>query len=394
MPVRSFNAPQRALVIVLAVGLVGMAAVPGLAGSHEERRLSDQAARLAEVREQITAAEDDVALSAQDVTRVQAQLATVVDAVRAAEESVQRSQQAVADADGRLGVAIVEQDEQRRVAGDHAAQRYMRGGDVSLQAVLTADTAAEVLDQSLYLEAVARSDRQSGESLDAAKTRVEAEQQALAAEEVSLLRVQEQQRQILAEVEALRDEQALVLAADTAQLDELQASESILERDLQAMEELARQASAAASPAPSAAASAGPSAGSPPPPPPPEAGADGWIWPVRGTVTSEFGQRWGRLHAGIDIAAPGGTPIYAAQAGCVSFAGVQGGYGNMILIDHGGGTVTAYAHQSRLGAAKGDCVSTGQQIGAVGSTGNSTGNHLHFEVRVNGSARNPRPYLP
>lgn len=103
----------------------------------------------------------------------------------------------------------------------------MRGGDVSVQAVFTADTAAEILDQSLYLEAVARSDRQSGEALDAARTRVEAEQQALAAEE-SLLRVQEQQRQILAEVEALRDQQALVLAADTAQLEALKASESIL----------------------------------------------------------------------------------------------------------------------------------------------------------------------
>lgn len=384
MPVRPRNAPQRVFVFALAVGLVGMAAVPGLADSHEERRLSDQAARLAEVREQIGAAEDDVALGAEELARVQSQLSTVVDAVRAAEESVQRSQQAVADATARLEIAIVEQDEQRRVAGDRAAERYMRGGDVSLQVVLTADTADDVLDQSLYLEAVARSDRQSGEALDAARTRVEAEQQALAVEEASLLQVQDQQRQILAEVEGLRNEQALVLAADTAQLEELQTSESILETDVLALEALAQQ------PSPAPIAGPAPSAG----PPAPEASADRWIWPVRGTVTSEFGQRWGRLHAGIDIAAPGGTPIYAAQAGCVSFAGVQGGYGNLILIDHGGGTVTAYAHQSRLGAAKGDCVSTGQQIGAVGTTGNSTGNHLHFEVRVNGSARNPRPYLP
>jgi len=373
-----FHAMQRAFVFVMAVGLVGMAAVPGLADSHEERRLSDQAARLAEVREQITAAKDDVALGAEQLARVQAQLSTVVDAVRAAEESVQRSQQAVADATARLEAAIVEQAEQRRVAGDHAAQRYMRGGDVSLQAVLTADTAAEILDQGLYLEAVAHSDRQSGEALDAARTRVEAERQALAAEEASLLQVQEQQRQILAEVEGLRNSQALVLAADTAQLEKLQASESILETDILALEALAQQPSAA------------PSAG----PPPPQTGTGRWMWPVQGSATSEFGPRWGRLHAGIDIAAPNGTPIHAAQAGCVSFAGVQGGYGNLILLDHGGGTVTAYAHQNRLGASKGECVSAGQQIGAVGSTGNSTGNHLHFEVRVNGSARNPRPYLP
>jgi len=365
------------LVLVLAVVLMGIAAAPVAAGSHEERRLSEQSARLAEVREQIDAAQDDVTLGEQELAQVQAQLATVIDAVRAAEESVLRSQEAVADAAARVEVAVGEQEEQRRSAAVRAAQRYMRGGDVALQAVLIADSAAEVLDQGRYLEAVGRSDRATSEDLDAARVRVEAEQQTLAAQEASLQRVQEQQREILAEVERLRDEQALVLAADTAQLQELQAQESILESDLQAIEALARQPST-----------------SPVAAPPPAAGTGGWIWPVRGSVTSEFGPRWGRLHAGIDIAAPNGTPIYAAQAGCVTFAGVQGGYGNLILIDHGGGTVTAYAHQSRLGASRGECVTAGQQIGAVGSTGNSTGNHLHFEVRVNGGARNPRPYLP
>jgi murein DD-endopeptidase MepM/ murein hydrolase activator NlpD len=122
--------------------------------------------------------------------------------------------------------------------------------------------------------------------------------------------------------------------------------------------------------------------------------AAGLIWPIRGTVTSGFGYRWGRLHAGIDIAAPTGTPIHAAKAGQVIFAGTMSGYGNAVIVDHGGGFSTLYAHQSRLGSSKGQVVNQGDVIGYVGSTGHSTGPHLHFETRVNGSARDPRPYLP
>jgi murein DD-endopeptidase MepM/ murein hydrolase activator NlpD len=100
------------------------------------------------------------------------------------------------------------------------------------------------------------------------------------------------------------------------------------------------------------------------------------------------------LHAGIDIAAPTGTPIHAAKAGRVIFAGTMNGYGNAIIVDHGGGFSTLYAHQSRLGSSKGQSVGQGQVIGYVGSTGHSTGPHLHFETRFGGSPRNPRPYLP
>lgn len=125
----------------------------------------------------------------------------------------------------------------------------------------------------------------------------------------------------------------------------------------------------------------------------PAVGGGGWVRPVSGPVTSGFGPRWGRLHAGMDFGAPTGTPIFAARSGVVSYAGTMSGYGNIVLIDHGGGITTAYAHQSRIMVSPGQSVSAGQQIGAVGSTGNSTGPHLHFEVRVNGSPRNPAGYL-
>lgn len=122
-------------------------------------------------------------------------------------------------------------------------------------------------------------------------------------------------------------------------------------------------------------------------------GKRGMIWPTQGTLTSRFGQRWGRLHAGIDIAAPTGTPIKAAATGQVISAGWSGGYGNLVLIAHGGGIVTAYGHQSQIATSSGQVVSRGQLIGYVGSTGHSTGPHLHFEVRVNGSPTDPLEWL-
>ena len=122
------------------------------------------------------------------------------------------------------------------------------------------------------------------------------------------------------------------------------------------------------------------------------------IWPTTGAVTSGFGNRihpitgGSRWHAGIDIGSRTGTAIWAAQSGTVIFSGWMSGYGETIMIDHGG-YVTLYAHQSERQIAKGASVSQGQQIGLVGSTGNSTGPHLHFEVRIDGNAVNPMNYL-
>ncbi|MGC1211507.1 MAG: M23 family metallopeptidase [Micromonospora sp.] len=107
-----------------------------------------------------------------------------------------------------------------------------------------------------------------------------------------------------------------------------------------------------------------------------------WVIPMKGAeITSCYGQRWGTLHAGIDFAMPEGTPIHAAAAGTVVKAGDVGdGYGNSVFIDHGNGYLTHYAHQSRLAVSVGDKVSAGEVIGYEGSTGDSTGPHLHFEV--------------
>ena len=118
------------------------------------------------------------------------------------------------------------------------------------------------------------------------------------------------------------------------------------------------------------------------------------IWPVNGPVTGVFGEvRPGHMHAGIDIAVPEGTPIRAADSGRVALMGYVGGYGNYTCVQHTASMSTCYGHQSSFATSNGASVSQGQVIGYSGNTGNSTGPHLHFEVRINGSPVDPMGYL-
>ncbi|SEL67499.1 Murein DD-endopeptidase MepM and murein hydrolase activator NlpD, contain LysM domain [Stigmatella aurantiaca] len=123
------------------------------------------------------------------------------------------------------------------------------------------------------------------------------------------------------------------------------------------------------------------------------------VWPARGWVTSDFGQRLDPYtaervtHAGLDIAAPHGKEIHAPSDGTVVFAGLEGGYGNVLVIDHGYGIKTRYGHLAKMLVKAGDKVKRGALIAAVGNTGRSTGPHLHYEVRVNGIPQNPRKFI-
>jgi murein DD-endopeptidase MepM/ murein hydrolase activator NlpD len=123
------------------------------------------------------------------------------------------------------------------------------------------------------------------------------------------------------------------------------------------------------------------------------------IWPARGWVTSDFGTRIDpytaerRMHQGIDIATPHGQPVYTPSDGTVVFAGTENGYGKVLVIDHGYGVKTRYAHLAEIFTRAGERVNRGDKVAAVGNTGRSTGPHLHYEVRVNGIPENPRKFI-
>ncbi len=128
--------------------------------------------------------------------------------------------------------------------------------------------------------------------------------------------------------------------------------------------------------------------------------AGGYVWPVSAPITSPFGWRfhpvlgYSRMHTGIDLGCGSGTPVHATRAGTVIMAGWMGGYGNAVVIDHGGGISSLYGHNSSLDVSEGQHVDQGQVISHSGSTGMSTGPHLHFEIRVNGDPQNPLNFLP
>lgn len=115
--------------------------------------------------------------------------------------------------------------------------------------------------------------------------------------------------------------------------------------------------------------------------------------PTTGVISSRFGPRWGRTHTGIDIAANTGTPIYSCSKGTVEFTGWYYGYGNLVIVNHGNGVKTYYGHCSKIYVSVGDSVTKDTMIAAMGSTGNSTGPHLHLEIRRNGTVLNPQNYL-
>jgi len=211
--------------------------------------------------------------------------------------------------------------------------------------------------------------------LRAAKLQIEAVRNSIAAKERELARTRGAIESQQGALEAVRGKRQAAVDEINSHIDRLSEVEDSLQQKIQ--EQIAAASGGIALPA-------GP-LGTP--------SAAGLIWPVSGPITSGYGYRWGRLHEGIDIAVPEGTPIRAAASGTVIIAGYTGGYGNYTCIDHGGGLSTCYGHQSGYAVSAGESVSQGEIIGYSGNTGSSTGPHLHFEVRINGVATDPLGYL-
>lgn len=386
------------------------------------------AAALLEVEQLMTGAETDLAVSRGKVAAAQA-------VVNAAEAGFARAERVRAEAQDQVDDATAVVIASRDRVGATARRAYKQGSLGGLAVVFNAVDPQEALERSELLQSVLRSE-------DAALQRVTDDRLALAGHKAGLVQEQkaadrarqdadakqaraetasrdaeqaaarvmaltEQRRQALAVAEANREQDRRDY--EQAQRESRELAEQIRAAAEKAAREVAARAAAEQAAAARAAAEAvsRPARRAPGPPAAPApivpdrlaAPVDSRLaWPADGRLTSRFGLRthpiYGdrRLHAGIDIGAAQGVPIRAADNGTVLLSYFSNGYGNLIVLDHGGGLTTAYAHQAARLVRAGDRVQRGQQIGRVGSTGNSTGPHLHFEVRRDGAPVDPLAY--
>jgi murein DD-endopeptidase MepM/ murein hydrolase activator NlpD len=274
------------------------------------------------------------------------------------------------------------------VAEDALAARlvelYKADEPDALTVILQADGFADLLEQTEFLERISEQDqaiiarvrvlkakaKKQADLLAELEQRVEDAANAILAQRNELARSKDQLIDSQSELAAVRDDRRAVYS-------QVRESRVQLEGDLRELEAEQARVTAQLQGAPA----------------PVQSGSGQLIWPVSGPVVSGFGMRWGRLHAGVDIAVPAGTGIRAADGGQVVLAAWTGGYGNYVCIQHNGSLSTCYAHLSSYGVSSGAAVSQGQVIGSVGCTGHCFGDHLHFEVRVNGSPVDPMGYL-
>ncbi len=378
------------LAIVGGLALVGLLAVSAAsARTAEERALADAKERLGDIRAEITAAEaaaDDAEEALADADATLREVEAVVNDVATA---VERQRIVVRDARSRL--AGIEEERDALVAAFHqrAVRMFKLGPTRTFDVLFSGDVAADAVARTTYLRTLLEGDQVDLEAIEAAEVAVDAERERAEAEEARLAGLLTEQQEVLAEVEQLRASRALAAADARERVRLLQEEQDDLEGEQERLEELIRQREAERRRQEEARRAAARQAQAPSRP----ASTSGYAWPLCAPVTSEYGPRWGRMHRGIDLGAPTGTPIGAARAGQVLYAGWRGGYGRLLLLRHDDGVVTAYAHLSRFAVGEGQWVQRGQTIGAVGSTGNSTGPHLHLEFRVGGQAQNPRQFL-
>jgi murein DD-endopeptidase MepM/ murein hydrolase activator NlpD len=309
----------------------------------------------------------------EDLDRKRAQLIEVRDKLEESRDRLERLRRELATA--------------RRVLAARLVEIYKSDTPDALTVVLEADGFADLLERAEFLDRISDQDREVTDTVRGLRDQAQTQTERLAA-------LEEEVREVATAILRQRDEIALVRnnlvtsraslrgarndrAAALAQVKEHRHG---LEGDLAALEREQARVQQALS-------GAGQQLGGI------KQGSGQLIWPVNGPIVSGFGMRWGRLHAGVDIAVGSGTPIRAADAGRVVLMGWVGGYGNYTCVQHTGSLSTCYAHQSSFGTSNGASVSQGQVIGYVGCTGHCFGDHLHFEVRSGGSPVDPMGYL-
>ena len=256
--------------------------------------------------------------------------------------------------------------------------------------LVSASSFDDLIDNVEFLERIGAQDQRVARQVERAKSLAEAERRAtigtrkLQAAAVSVIAARtDEARTARDRLAADRDRLSTV---ETLKQSALASTRETREDYLHEVEGLAAQSASLAAQIKAAQEGAGSTGNGQP-------SAAGLIWPCDGVVVSGFGMRWGRMHEGIDINCPYGAPNRAAAAGTVIYSGWLGGYGNLVVVDHGNGLSTAYAHASAILVSVGQTVSQGETVSLVGATGHVTGPHLHFEVRINGVAVDPLLYL-
>ena len=366
----------RAWVAGVIASTLLLPAVASSAGPKKEEKLEKVEAEREELQERIDLHEaqaDELRANARalndEISALRADVADLDDQIAEISSKV-RSVQA------RIDATQAEIDEVKDMATSQAVALYKAGSGEALEALLDSSSLSE-LDNKIELMGVAAQENTNA-LIEYGRLRVtiEAQHRELFAVQEDLETTRADQAEVLASLDKKHEELAANLAELEERIDKEQAHEDILAKQEAELEQdiLAAQAG-------SAVAARGVS-------------TSGYIWPLGGAITSYYGPRWGRMHTGIDIDGTTGQPIVASKGGRVIVASYYGGYGNAVVIDHGGGVSTLYAHMSSFNVSNGQTVSQGQVVGYVGATGNVTGDHLHFEVRVNGSPQDPMNYLP
>jgi murein DD-endopeptidase MepM/ murein hydrolase activator NlpD len=329
--------------------------------------------------DRISVLEDDITVLQARQIRIEADLAEKRAELARVQDELRRERSRLARLRERLA-------ESRAALADRLVELYKADEPDVVTVILESDGFADLLERAEFMQRVSQQDARIIERVREAKEEAVRAEKRLDALEAKLRKIAAEVERRALEVDAIKDrlvsQQGRVQDARAVKaraLDVTRTRRRDLETHLAELEKEQAQVQARLA----GAVPAGPV----------RQGSGNFIWPINGAFTSPFGMRWGRLHAGVDLAAPEGTPIRAAASGRVVLLGWTGGYGNYTCISHGGSLSTCYAHQSRYGTSMGASVSQGQVIGYVGNTGNSTGAHLHFEVRINGAPVDPMGYL-
>jgi murein DD-endopeptidase MepM/ murein hydrolase activator NlpD len=385
----------------LVVALVG--AGPAAAGDPTDDKAAVDA-RIASLQADIAESKANEGVLTSQLSAVVAELDTAKKSVDSAQSTVATLEAELATAQSRLDRLTTLLDEQTRrlvrlraeyakavrILEARVRAAYIDEPPDMLSFLVSASSFDEVIDNVELLTRMGRQDRRiatevaDAKANTAAERRATAETRRLQAETVSA--VSSRAAEARAARDRLAEERDRLAAVQSLKQNALMGTRESRADFVREADALAAESAALAAKIQGAQGQTGSTGGGQP-------SAAGLIWPCDGVVVSGFGMRWGRRHEGIDIGCAYGTPNRAAATGTVIYAGWLGGYGNLVVVDHGNGLSTAYAHASSILVSVGQSVSQGETVSLVGSTGHSTGPHLHFEVRVNGVAVDPMLYL-